>query len=97
MVQVIERLEEAGGADESKCIRFGPYRSPRDPNRILANWQHGASEHGMASIGTSELGVPVETEFKRAFNEAVQYGVPFLWVEDPEGLFPPAKRPQIPV
>jgi hypothetical protein len=94
MAQVIDRLEDAGGAE---YIRFRPYRSPRDPNRILANWQHGASESGMASIGISQLGVPVETEFKRAFNEAVQYGVPFLLVEDPEGLFPPAKRPQIPV
>jgi hypothetical protein len=51
----------------------------------------------MASIGTSQLGVPVETEFKRAYNDAVQYGVPFLWVDDPEGLFTPAQRPQIPV
>jgi hypothetical protein len=55
------------------------------------------SEHGLASIGTSQLGLDVETEFKRAYNEAIQYGVPFLWVDDPEGLFPPAKQPQIPV
>jgi hypothetical protein len=94
MAQVIDRMEDAGGAE---YIRFRPYRSPRDPSRILANWQHGAIENGMASIGTSQLGVPVETEFKRAFNEAVQHGVPFLLVEDPEGLFPPAKPPQIPV
>jgi hypothetical protein len=96
MVQVIERLEDAGGA-ESKCIRFRVYRSPREHNRVLANWQNGVSEHGMASIGTSQLGVPVEIEFQRAFNEAAQYGVPFLWVDDPEGLFPPAQRPPIPV
>jgi hypothetical protein len=51
----------------------------------------------LGSIGTSLLGLDVETDFKRAYNEAVQYGVPFLLVEDPEGLFPPAKRPQIPV
>ena len=56
MVQVIDRMEDAGGAE---CIKFRVYRSPRDPNRILANWQHGVSEHGMASIGTSQLGVPV--------------------------------------
>ena len=47
----------------------------------------------MASIGKSQLGVPVEIEFQRAFNEAAQYGVLFLWVDDPEGLFPPTKRP----
>jgi hypothetical protein len=91
MVQVIDKKEEAGGAT---CIKFRVYRSHRG---IRANWQHGATVHGMASIGTSQLGLDVETDFKRAFNEAVQYGVPFLWVDDPEGLFPPAKRPQIPV
>jgi hypothetical protein len=91
MVQVIERLEEAGGAD---YIKFRVYRSHRG---IRANWQCGQSEHGMGSIGTSLLGLDVETDFKRAYNDAVQYGVPFLWVDDPEGLFPPAKRPQIPV
>jgi hypothetical protein len=93
MVQVIEKLEDAGGAE---CIRFKPYRSPRDPNRKLADWQHGVSEQGMASIGTSVLRTPVKDEFKRAFNEAVQYDVPFLWVDDPEGLFPPADRPTPP-
>jgi hypothetical protein len=93
MVQVIDRLEDAGGAE---CIRFRPYRSPRDPNRILADWQHGVSQQGMASIGTNVLGTPVKDEYKRAFNEAVKYGVPFLWVDDPEGLFPPADRPTPP-
>jgi hypothetical protein len=94
MVQVIDKLEDAGGAE---CIRFRVYRSPRDPNRILGSWQHGVSEQGMASIGTSVLGTPVEIEYQRVLYEAAQYGVPFLWVDDPEGLFPPAKRPQIPV
>ena len=51
-MQVIDRSQDAG-SDE--YIRFRVYRSPRDPNRILANWQHGVSEHGMASIGTSLL------------------------------------------
>jgi hypothetical protein len=95
MVQVIDRLEDAGGAE---YIRFRPYRSPRPGarNRILANWQHDVSQQGMASIGTSVLGTPVEDEYRRAYNEAVDYGVPFLWVDDPEGLFPPAKRPAPP-
>jgi hypothetical protein len=92
MVQVIESLEDAGGA---KCIRFRVYRSPRNPNRILADWQHPVEVNGMVGIGTSVLGTPVEIEFQRAFNEATQYSVPFLWVDDPQGLFPPAKRPQI--
>ena len=93
MVQVLDRMEDANGAD---CIRFTVYRSPRDHTLILASWQHAVSEHGMASIGQSQLGTPVEFEFKRAFNEAAQYGVPFLWVDDPDGLFTPAQRPTPP-
>jgi hypothetical protein len=93
MVQVIDRMEDAGGAE---CIQFRVYRSPCDHNLILASWQHAVSEHGMASIGQSQLGAPVELEFKRAFNEAAQYGVPFLWVDDPDGLFSPAQRPTPP-
>ena len=95
MVQVIDRLEDADGAE---YIQFRPYRSPRDPKRILASWgPHGVDEPGrMASIGQSQLGTPVKDQFKHAFNEADQYGVPFLWVDDPDGLFPPAKRPTPP-
>jgi hypothetical protein len=92
MVRVIERLEDAGDAE---CIRFQVYRSPRDRNRILASWLHGASEGGMASVATNTLGVRVEIEFQRAFLEAALHGVPFLWVDDPGSLFPPSKR-QIP-
>ncbi len=91
MVQVIDRLEEAG------VIRFLVHRSSRDHNIILGSWQHAVDEHGMGSIGQNQLGASVKIEYQRAFNEAAQYGVPFLWVDDPNGLFPPAKRPQIPV
>ena len=93
MVQVIERLEDAGAAG---YIKFTPYRSPRDHNLILGSWQHGVSHQGVASIGMSLLGTPVKDDYKRAYNEAVQYGVPFLWVDDPAGLFPPADRPTPP-
>ena len=90
MVQIIDRLEDAGGAE---CIRLRVRRSSGDPNLILGDWQHAADEHGRASIGQSQLGGSVDLEYKRAYNEAVRYGVPFLWVDDPEGRFPPAKRP----
>jgi hypothetical protein len=95
MVQIIDRLEDAGGAE---CIQFKPYPSSRDPNRILASWgPHAVDEPGrMGSLGTSVLGIPVDIEYKRAFNEAVQHGVRFLWVDDPGGLFPPGKRPTPP-
>jgi hypothetical protein len=90
MVQVIDRMEDAGGAE---CIKFRVYRSTVNPERVLARWQHVFEVNGMGSIGQSQLRVPVEIEYQRAFNEAAQYGVPFLWVDDPEGLFPPPKRP----
>lgn len=94
-MQVIDRLEDAGGTE---CIQFRPYRSPRDPDRILASWgPHAVDEPARtASLGTSVLGRPVELEFKYAYNEAAQYGVPFLWVDDPNRLFPPDKRPTPP-
>jgi hypothetical protein len=31
----------------------------------------------------------VEIEFQRVVNEAAQYGIPFVWVDDPEGCFRP--------
>ena len=92
MVQVIDKLEDADGA---KYIQFRVYRSSN--NLIRGRWQHAVDEPGrMASIGQSQLRTPVKDEYKRAFNEAVQYDVPFLWVDDPEGLFPPADRPTPP-
>jgi len=64
MVQVIDRMEDAGGAE---YIKFRVYRSPVNPERILVSWQHAVQVNRMASIGTSQLGVPVEIEFQRAF------------------------------
>jgi len=94
MVQVIEKMEDAGGAE---FIKFRVYRSPRDPNRVLASWLHAVDEHGMGSIGQSQLGTLVDIEYQRVLYEAAQYGVPFVWVDDPEGLFRPAKRPHVAV
>ena len=92
MVQVIDRLEDAGGAE---YIQFRPYRSLRDPNRILANWQHGVSQQDMASLGTSVLGAAVKDEYKRAYNEATQFGLPFLSVDGSRGAVS-ARRPANP-
>jgi hypothetical protein len=85
-VQVIDRLEGAG------VIRFRVHRSSRDPNLILGSWQHAVDENGMASIGQNQLGGSVEVEYQRVRHEAAECGVPFVWVDDPNGLFPLAKR-----
>jgi|SRR5215831_4964366 len=95
MVQVIEKLEDAGGAE---CIEFRVYPSPVDPARIVARWQHGKLEpvgpKGMVAVGQSEprpRGLAA-TEYQRVIVYADLHGVLFVWVNDPQGLFPPAKR-----
>jgi hypothetical protein len=86
VVQVIDNLEEGG------VIRFNVRRSSRDHNLILGSWQHAVDEPGgMGSIGQS-LGESVEIEYQRVREWAARYGVPLVWVDDPNGLFPPAQR-----
>lgn len=93
MVQVIETKEHAGAA---RCIKFKVYRSPVDPRLILGDWQYAesvAGPQGTIAIATSNLGAPVEMDFRRALGYADRHGIPFVWVNDPHGLFPPSKRP----
>ena len=93
MVQVVERKENVG---QSEYIEFRVYRL-RDPNRILGGWQHGHMEpvgsKGAIAIDQNMLGSPVETEYLRVLYCADQCGVPFVFVVDEDGLFPPARRP----
>jgi hypothetical protein len=87
VVQVIDKLEEVG------VIRFNVRRSSRDHNLILGSWQHAVNEPGgMGSIGQNEPGVSVEIEYQRVRHWAAHHGVPFVWVDDPNGLFPLAQR-----
>jgi hypothetical protein len=94
MVQVVERRGDVG---QGECIEFKVYRSPRDGVRVLGSWQHGHMEpfgsKGAVGIYQNTLGSPVETEFLSVLNCADECGVPFVLVVDPDGLFPPAKRP----
>jgi hypothetical protein len=39
------------------------------------------------------LETPAEVEFLRVVAYADAAGVPFIWVNDLNGLFPPSKRP----
>ena len=93
MVQIIENEQDAGGAER---IKFSPYWSPINADRILANWQHAMEPiylKGPAPILGHQLGTPVEIELQRAVTLAHQYGIPFVWIDDPNGLFPPPDRP----
>jgi hypothetical protein len=92
MVQIIEERQDAGRDD---CIEFTVYRSPINPDRILARWQHAKDEGHAVAIASEILGTPVDIEFRRAAAYASEYGVPHVWVNDPAGLFPPSRRPTI--
>lgn len=93
MVEIIENEQDAGGAER---IRFRPYRSTRRPGVILASWKYApepADPKGPALILENKLGTPAVIELPNAMIAAYQYSVRFVWIDDPDGLFPPPDRP----
>jgi hypothetical protein len=86
VVAVIEGKEEAGGA---RYIEFKVHRSPTDHDLILGSWRFA---HSVTTIDQSRVGTPVATEFRYAVDCADQHGIPFVWVNDPDELFPPFMR-----
>jgi hypothetical protein len=87
VVAVIEGKEEAGGA---RYIEFTVSRSPSDPDRILGSWRLA---HGRSSlIDQSRPDSPADRELRHALECADQHGIPFVWVNDPDELFPPWER-----
>jgi hypothetical protein len=90
---IIENEQAAGGA---KCIRFQVYPSKLRPGVISARWLpvgERVAPKGPAPVDGGQLGTPVHIEFTRAVTAAREDGVPFVWVDDPNGLFPPSARP----
>ncbi len=85
MVAVIDGKEEAGGA---RYIEFKVYRSSTDPDRIVGSWRFGEPP----LIDQSEPDAPVLQEFRLVVDCADQHGIPFVWVNDPDELFPPFMR-----
>ena len=85
MVAIIEGKEEAGGA---RYIEFKVYRSATDPDRILGSWRFGE-----VLIDQSKPEAPVGHEFRLVVDCADQHGIPFVWINDPEELFPAFMRP----
>ena len=86
MVAVIEGKEEAFGA---RFIEFKVHRSDADPALILGSWRFGDA----TLIEESKPNNPVTTEFRHVVDCADQHGIPFVWVNDPDELFPPWERP----
>ena len=92
MVQIIEDETKAGGVENR--IEFGVWRTPTGD--IRGRWQDAREEPGrLASIIGSEPFTPIEDEFRRVVDWARACGVPFVWVNDPKGLFPPSARPAV--
>jgi hypothetical protein len=91
LVQIIEDETEAGGAE---YIEFVVWRSPTGDIR---GWWHHAREEPdrRASVMGSRPFTPIEGEFRRVLDWAEASHIPFVWVDDPEELFPPSVRPAV--
>jgi hypothetical protein len=88
VVAVIEGKEEAFGA---RLIEFKVHRSDGDPALILGSWRFGDDD--ATPIDQSKPNNLVTTEFRHVVDCADQHGIPFVWVNDPDELFPPWERP----
>ena len=88
MVAIIDDKGEAAGA---RYIKFTVHQSPADPDRAVASWRF--PDRGMA-IEQSKSGNSLEMEFRLAVDCADQHGIPCVWVNDPDQLFPPWIRPR---
>jgi hypothetical protein len=89
VVAVVEDKESVGAA---QYIELKVYRSPTDPNRILGSWRFAAGGPIETVIDQSRPETTVDVEFHHAVDCADQNGIPFVWVNDPEELFPPFTR-----
>jgi hypothetical protein len=87
VVAVIEGKEEAGGA---RYIEFKVHRSDTDASLILGSWRLAHGESGLTD--QSKLESPVRMEFGHVLDCADHHGIPFVWVNDPDELFPPWER-----
>jgi hypothetical protein len=96
MVGIIERKDDAAGAE---FIELRVYRSPTNTDRILGQWQHTNGSRPVIEprlqSQQSTLGTPVEIEFERVVAYSDACGIPFIWVNDPQGLFPSSNWPAI--
>ena len=87
MVAIIEDKDEAAGR---RYIEFKVHQNPAAPSGAQASWRF--PETGVA-IEESRPGNALEAEFRLAVDCADQHGIPFVWVHDPDELFPPWLRP----
>jgi hypothetical protein len=94
LFQIIESAQHAGSG---QFIELGVYRSSVDHNKIVGVWQHSRSlpiaPKGAIAIAQNVLGGGIDMEFARVVDHAHRCGVPFVWVNDPDALFPASSAP----
>ncbi len=94
MVSIIEKRQEAGDAPYVEFrVHAGPEGAP-----ALATWEYLEHAGPRAALGTPEyeMGAPIDEIFRDAIRYAAEHRIPFVWINDPEHLFPPDKRPPLP-
>jgi hypothetical protein len=86
VVAVIDQKSEAGAA---LCLEFKVHRSADNPDLVVGSW---CLAQGETVIDQSRPENSVVVEFRFVMDCADQHGIPFVWVNDPEELFPPWER-----
>jgi hypothetical protein len=86
---VLELDEKRRRAGCGRGIEFAVHRSPDNPDIVIGSWRFA---HGEKTIDQSKPGTSISMEFRFAVDCADQHGIPFVWVNDPDELFPPWAR-----
>ena len=90
MARIIEREQDAGGA---AMLHLKIYRSGKDGHSVLGHASPGAHVSGsIATFPQVEFGTPADEALRQACQIADEARIPFVWIDDPNGLFPPEKR-----
>jgi hypothetical protein len=87
VVKVIENKTDAG---QSAVFEFKVYKSRQ---RVLGYLKpYEIRDHGRARWVRTDFGRDAKQVFETVIQLAKQHSIPFVCVDDPEGVFPPDKR-----
>lgn len=87
MVQILRSFNP--GTDSPRPMRFKVYMSPKDGRSVLGYVEpYGILHHNSCTWLQTRFDVPVAEAYEHALELARRAGVPMLWIDDPEGLFP---------
>ncbi|MGA2795851.1 MAG: hypothetical protein ABSE69_20555 [Roseiarcus sp.] len=98
MTRIIEHRDETSRLGE--VAEFRVYPSPKDASRVLGYVvPYVASKNSEWAQARTliEYAEPVGEAFLSALALCEKHNVKILWVNDPEHLFPPSKRPVLDV